>query len=225
MGKGSRMNRLVSLPTVVLVVTSSIVWAQDDRSAELTMYQVDVEGSDIRLLVHRAGALFRLGHSHIISIGQIDGTIYVRPDLEQSSFELEIPVRGLVVDDPRLRREEGDEFSTEPSERDIARTRANMLGERVLNAEQYPLVKLAGTGPTGAGPEFVLSLSIELLGRVVELSVPTTLQLNGESWEATGAFRLSHGDLGMRPFSAMMGALRVADEMELKYRVRALPRR
>lgn len=219
------MNRLVSLPAVVLVLAGNIAWAQDDSRAESTIYRVDAEGSDIRLLVHRAGALSRLGHSHVISVGQIAGTVYVHPDLERSSFELEIPVRGLVVDDPRARREEGDEFSTEPSERDMAGTRDNMLGERVLNAEQYPFVRLTGTGPTGDGPEFVLELSIELLGRVVELSVPTTLRLDADSLEATGTFRLSHGDLGMRPFSAMVGALRVADEMELKYRVRALPLR
>jgi len=215
----------LSLPAFALMLACSIAWAQDDRRADFTVYRVDVEGSDIRLLVHRAGALSRLGHSHVISVGQIAGTISVHPDLEQSSFELEIPVRGLVVDDPRLRREEGDEFSTEPSERDIARTRANMLGERVLNAEQYPLIKLTGTGSTGAGPEFVLDVSIELLGRVVELSIPTTLRLDGNRLEATGTFRLSHRALGMRPFSAMAGALRVADEMDLKYRIRALPLR
>jgi len=205
------------------MLISSIAWPQDDGSSQHTMYRIDVEGSDIRLLIHRAGALSRLGHSHVISVGQMGGVISVHPDLEQSSFELEIPVRGLIVDDPLLRREEGDEYSTEPSERDIALTRGNMLGERVLNAEQYPIIKLTGTGPRGDGPEFVLELSIELLGRVVELSVPTTLQLGGDILEATGAFRLSHNELGMRPFSAMMGALRVADEMDFKYRVRAMP--
>ena len=217
------MNCLVSLSTVVLVLASSIAWPQDDGSSQRTMYRVDVEGSDIRLLIHRAGALSRLGHSHVISVGQMDGTLYVHPDLEQSQFELEIPVRGLIVDDPLLRREEGDEFSNEPSERDIALTRGNMLGKRVLNAEQYPIIKLNGTGPRADGPEFVLELSIEFLGRVVELSIPTTLQLGGDILEVTGAFRLSHNELGMRPFSAMMGALRVADEMDFKYRVRALP--
>ena len=217
------MNCLVSLSTVVLVLASSIAWPQDDGSSQRTMYQVDVEGSGIRLLIHRAGALSRLGHSHVISVGQMDGVIFVHPDLEQSSFELEIPVRGLIVDDPLLRREEGDEFSTEPSERDIALTRSNMLGKRVLNAEQYPIIKLTGTGLRGDGSELVLGLSIEFLGRVVEVSVPTTLQLSGDILEATGAFRLSHNDLGMRPFSAMMGTLRVADEMDFTYRVRALP--
>ena len=215
------MHRLVSLSSVSLVLASSVAWGQDNGSSDPSAYQVDAERSDIRLLIHRVGALSWLGHSHVISVGQLDGTIYVHPDLEQSRFELVIPVQGLVVDNPLLRHEEGDEFSTELSEHDIARTRSNMLGKRVLNAKQYPIVKLTGTGPRGDRSKFVLELSIELLGGIVELQVPTTLRLDGDVLEATGTFRLSHSDLGMWPFTVMLGALRVAEEIDFKYRVRA----
>ncbi len=219
--KAACVRRLVSLSSVSLLLASVVAWGQDNVRADLSVYQVDAENSDIRLLIHRAGAFSWLGHSHVISVGQIDGTIYVRPDLEQSRFELVIPVQGLVVDDPLLRREEGDEFSTELSKQDVARTRSNMLGKRVLNAEQYPIVKLTGTGHRGDKLEFVLELSVGLLGNVVELQVPTTLRLDGEVLEVTGALRLSHSDLGMRPFTALLGALRVGDEIDFKYRVRA----
>jgi len=215
------MHRLVSLSSVSLVLASGVAWGQDNGSSDPSAYQVDAERSDIRLLIHRVGALSWLGHSHVISVGQLDGTIYVHPDLEQSRFELVIPVQGLVVDNPLLRHEEGDEFSTELSEHAIARTRSNMLGKRVLNAKQYPIIKLNGTGPRDDVPEFVLELSIELLGGIVELQVPTTLRLDGDVVEATGTFRLSHSDLGMRPFTVMLGALRVAEEIDFKYRVRA----
>ena len=215
------MHRLVSLSSVSLVLASSVAWGQDNGSSDPSAYQVDAERSDIRFLIHRAGALSWLGHSHVISVGQLDGTIRVYPELEQSRFELVIPVQGLVLDDPPLRHEEGDEFSTDLSEHDIARTRKNMLGKRVMNAKQYPIVKLTGTGLRNHGPDLVLELTIELLGRVVELQVPTTLLLDGDVLEATGTFRLSHSDLGMRPFTAMLGALRVAEEMDFKYRVRA----
>ncbi len=215
------MHRLAPLFFVSLVLVNSFTWGKDDSNSGLRLYQVDAESSDIRLLIYRAGVLSRMGHSHVISVGQLDGLIYVYPDLEESRFELVIAVQGLVVDDPLLRSEEGDEFSTEPSERDIAGTRRNMLGRRVLNAEQYPIIKLTGTGPRDDGPEVMLGLSIELLGGIVKLQVPTTLRLDGDVLEATGAFRLSHRELGMRPFTAMLGALRVADEMDFKYRVRA----
>ena len=211
----------VSLSSVSLILASSVAWGQDNVSTDPGVYQVDAENSDIRILIHRAGALSWLGHSHVISVGQMDGTIDVHPDLAQSRFELVIPVQGLVVDKSLLRDEEGDEFSAELSEHDIDRTRSNMLGKRVLNAEQYPIVKLTGTGNWDGGTEFMLKLSIELLGNAVELQVPTTLRLAGDVLEVTGTLRLGHGDLGMRPFTAMLGALRVGDEIDFKYRIRA----
>ena len=210
-----------TLRFVTLMLASSVVWGQGDISTDPSVYQVDAENSDIRILVHRAGALSWLGHSHVILVGQLDGRIYVSPDAMQSRFELIIPVQGLIVDNPVQRREEGDEFSTEPSEQDVARTRSNMLSEKVLNAERHPIVKLTGTGYRGDKPEIMLQLSIELLGNVIELQVPTTLRLDEEILEVTGNLRLSHSDLGMRPFTAMLGALRVGDEIDFKYRLRA----
>jgi len=218
------MHQLVTLPILLLLFANSVVWGQNDIGAESTVYQVDADSADIRVLIYRAGALSGLGHNHVIAVGQLEGKIYVSPDPEGSRFELTIPVQGLVVDDSRLRREEGDEFSTVPSEGDIVGTRRNMLGKRVLNAEQYPLIKLAGTGPRDDGSGLMLGLAIELLGRVVELEVPVALQLEGDSIEASGAFRLSHSELGMRPFTALLGALRVADEMDVKYRIRGYTR-
>ncbi len=203
------------------MLASSVAWGQDNGSSEITVYQVDAEGSDIRLLIHRTGVLSWLGHNHVVSVSQLDGTVYVHPDIEQSRFELEIPVHGLIVDDPLLRRQEGDDFSTGLSKHDIVRTHDNMLGKRVLNADLYPVVTLTGTGPKGDGPEFILAFTIEILGDVVELQVPFTLRLDKDVLEASGAFQLSHSDLGMRPFSTMLGALRVADELNFKFRIRA----
>ncbi len=223
-GWGIRLARLAVLATrsfVALVLTSSIAWGQDNGDSELAVYQVVAEGSDIRLLIHRTGVLSWLGHNHVVSVAQLRGTVYVHPDIERSRFELEIPVHGLIVDDPILRRQEGDEFSTGLSKDDIVRTRDNMLGKRVLNADLYPVVTLAGTGPRGAGPEFILPFTIEILGDVVDLQIPFILRLDKDVLEASGAFQLSHSDLGMRPFSTMLGALRVADELNFKFRVRA----
>lgn len=216
------MRYLDALITISLLLGTTSALGQENSSSTFSVYQVDAESSDIRLQAYRAGILSKLGHNHIISVGQLTGRISVNADLEQSSFELEIPVRELIVDDPLHRREEGAKFSSVPSERDIAGTRRNMLGKRVLNAKEYPIVVLTGTGPISNGSEFELALSIEILGRVVDLSVPTSVHLEGEILEATGSFPLSHKDLGLRPFSAMLGAIRVADQMDLKYRVRAI---
>lgn len=215
------MHRFRSLSIVTLLLASCVAWSQEDGGFDFSVYEVDHEGSHIRLLVHRAGGLSWFGHSHVISVGGLSGSIRLYPESDRSHFELEIPVRQLVVDDPLLRREEGDEFSSQVSEKDITRTRNNMLGERVLKAERYPIVKLTGTGARGDGPQLILDVMIEFLGSVVELQVPATLSLDAGILEVTGAFALSHSDLGMQPFSAMWGAIRVADEIDFRFRIKA----
>ena len=106
-----------------------------------------------------------------------------------------------------------------PTEKDIAGTRKNMLGKKLLKAGQYPLIKLTGTGPRDADSGQVLDVYIELLGRVVQKQVPVELQMEGATIEASGAFTLSHKELGMKPFTAALGALRVANDMNVKYRI------
>jgi hypothetical protein len=39
--------------------------------------------------------------------------------------------------------------------------------------------------------------------------------------EAAGEAELSHKQLGLTPFSALLGSLRVAERMKFKYRIRA----
>jgi hypothetical protein len=166
--------------------------------------------------------LARFGHNHVISVGHFGGTVHLHPNVERSSVELAIPVDRLILGDPVLRSEEGAEFSSKPSADDINRTRANMLGKRLLNAEQYPIIRAKGRkGSSGEELESVLNLSVEFLGRVIKLSVPVALRLKGNELDASGAFRLTHGQLCITPFRVMMGALQVADEMDVKYRVRA----
>src|SRR5690606_31392876 len=100
----------------------------------------------------------RFGHNHVVSVGDLTGQVLLHPQIEQSQFEMEIPVDRLVVDDPELRAREGEEFSSAPSADDVAGTRRNMLSDAVLDAEQYPLLRITGTGPFVEGGEELLEI-------------------------------------------------------------------
>ena len=216
------MYQVFLLLSVALLMSSGVAHGQTDFQLALDIYKIDAESSDIRFFIYRAGMLARFGHNHVISVGHFEGTVHLHPNVEQSSVELAIPVDLLIVDDPVLRSEEGREFSSEPSADDINGTRANMLGKGLLNAEQYPIIRVKGRkGSSGQDLESVLNLSVEFLGRVIELSIPVALRLKGDELEASGVFRLAHSQLGITPFRVIMGVLQVADEMDVKYRVRA----
>jgi len=186
------------------------------------VFAIDAAQSDVHWLVYKAGALARLGHNHVISVPNLSGSVTLNgSELSAATFEIVMPVADLVIDDPKLRSGLGEEFASVPSESDIAGTRTNMLSERVLNGEQFPTIRVTGVGPSAGQEPQTLKLAVELLGRTVDLVVPTTIVVDGDRVEASGAFELNHADLGMKPFSVMMGALQVGEKLSFSYRVTA----
>ena len=213
------MRRLPGWLILPLLLTSLFVAVQ---SSAQQVYSVDPAASDIHWLVYKAGAFARLGHNHVISVGELTGRVTVNADdLASSTFELEIPVAALVVDDPELRRGLGDEFSSMPSADDIAGTQKNMLSDRVLDGEHFATLRVSGVGPKGVAGEQTMNIKVHLLGRTVDLMVPTNVTIDGNTLEAAGEFMLTHADLGMKPFSVMAGALQVGEQLDFFYRIRA----
>ena len=49
-----------------------------------------------------------------------------------------------------LRSTLGADFASVPTADDIAGTRSNMLGDKVLDGEKHPRIRIAGTGPDDA---------------------------------------------------------------------------
>lgn len=214
--------RAVSLCFFALLLSGSVVHAQRTDEPGVAIYRIDPRTSDVRLLVYRDGVLSTFGHNHVISLKDFTGTIHLRPKLVQSRVELEIPVDRLVVDDAAARRQEGPDFASEPSPDDAAGTRTNMLSGALLDAAQFPTIKVSGTsGPVDAKNAAMLDLSVQIVGRDIKLSIPATLKLEGDQLEASGEAEISHKQLGLKPFSALLGSLRVAEKMKFKYRIQA----
>ena len=212
------MNYLRICGLLAMIVAANPAGAQQDPSE---VFEIDAQRSDIHWRVYRDVPLARFGHSHVISVGVPDGVVNLGADPSQASFELEIPVADLIVDDPRLRSEGGEEFSSQPSAEDIAGTRENMLGEPVLDGDRFPLLRVSGRNWTGPAEAESIDLTIEILGRSIEVAVPTQVVIDGDNLAANGSFTLTHETLGMQPFSVMMNAVRVAEGIDFFYEIHA----
>jgi hypothetical protein len=185
-------------------------------------YVVDATQSDLHWLVYKAGTLSRLGHNHTIAAGDLGGSVTVNTgDHSASRFELEFSVAKLVVDDPMLRRALGAEFASVPTADDIAGTTKNMLSDRVLDGEKHPGIRIVGTGPMTRDGKQALAVQVALLGRTVDLTVPTEVTIDGDQLRAKGEFELNHADLGMQPFTVMLGALAVGEKLSFSYDIKA----
>jgi len=210
---------VIGLSAWVLFDSSGIGLAQ--QTAE-RRFEIDAARSEIFWRVYKAGTLARFGHNHIVSLPDPEGFIILTSQLSDSKVEIEFDVAALRIDDPALRGRYGEEFSSVPSAEDIAGTRGNMLGSGVLNAEQFRQIRMVGTGLSGLGGDQTLQLRLELLGRQVTKVIPIDVTVVDDTLQARGEFSLSHTELGLTPFSALMGALQVGEQLDFTFDVRAL---
>ena len=216
------MRSFSRLPALLCLVWSGFAAAQGVER----VFAIDGAASDVHWLVYKSGALARLGHNHVIALPNPRGSVTVgAQDLSTSHFEIVIPVADLVIDDAKLRSGLGEEFASVPTAKDIEGTRHNMLTDRVLDGDKFPTIRVSGAGPVGAAGGQMFKLKIELLGRTVDLTVPTKVMVTDDRVEASGEFDLNHADLGMQPFTALMGALSVGEKMSFSYHVVARPAR
>ena len=203
-----------------------------------TPYDIVPDASLVLILVYRGGALASAGHNHVIASHDTSGTLYVPADRGLASFELHVPVATLTVDEAALRSQQpGSDFPPDVSEGAKEGTRRNMLGPALLDAAHYPEIVLravrleataAGAGhaaatgsAAGNAGSVVAQVQSTVRDAVRTFAVPVHYSLGGGMLVACGEFALRQSELGLTPFSALLGALQVQDEMRISFRISA----
>ena len=185
-------------------------------------FTIDASQSDVHWRIYKAGAMARLGHNHVISVGELSGTVALAGDLAAAEWTLQFPVAALTVDDPEIRARYGEDFSSVPSDNDKEGTKRNMLTADVLNGGVYPQIRLSGRGVVGTLESAELPVSIAILGRVIERRFPARIVVDGDQLTVSGEYRLTHADLGMQPFTALGGLMSVGEDIDFSYRIHAV---
>ena len=210
--------RIMSLLLTVIALTVPLA-SQAQEPATNNEFRVDSDASWLRVLAYPDGPLKRFGHHHVISHHGISGVVDVAPNPLDSTIMLELTVAGLEVDDPEMRGLEGEDFEGEISQGDIDGTRGNMLGEDLLNGEQFPTIRIQSTAIDGSLPDVNIVVTVFVIGMESTVSFPASIELTDDSFVASGQLEVTHGELGLSPFTAMGGALSVRDLMILKYEI------
>lgn len=184
-------------------------------------YDVVSNESLLTILAFRGGALGKAGHNHVIASRDLGGTFYVPDDVLRSSFELHMPVSQLTIDEPDLRAQEGPDFPTDVPESAKQGTRRNMLSQALLDGAQFPEVTLVSQhierGSMGSSVRADVQVTVR--GQPHTISVPVAYSLSGSDLVASGDLPIKQSDLGLTPFSAMLGALQVQDELRVRFRI------
>jgi polyisoprenoid-binding protein YceI len=184
-------------------------------------YKVIAEESLLQILVYRGGTLARLGHNHVIASHHLAGSVYATDDSTQSRFDITFPVADLTIDEPAMREMAGADFPPGVPQSARDGTRSNLMSEALLDGARYPAVRLRATQVLAAGDHFDVDVEITLKDQVHHVRVPVQVNRQHGSIAASGEFPLRQSELGLKPFSAAMGALLVVDEMRVRFEVRA----
>jgi len=201
----------------VETATSEIRAIHPDNLKGLRLYRILPQQSTLHILVYRAGALANLGHNHVVSSLSMDGYVWVSDEVSLSGFDLILPVNDLIMDDPDSRLAEGDDFPLNLDEDARAATKRNMLLPTGLDGEHYPLIHLYSTQVTGSHTQPTIQVAITIKDQNRQVQVPVQVSWQETKLRVKGAFTLRQTDFGMAPMSVMAGALRVEDEVTIKF--------
>ncbi len=215
-------NLLITGATLLLSLLqiSHTAWAQPAANGS-TDYVIDGANSILRIYVGRAGVLSRLGHNHVIHTRELSGRITLAEPVARSVASLSIAVASFIVDATAERQRAGEGYESQPDENAINGTRNNMLSDAVLDAENYPTITMDITPVSVTDSQWLMDIALNLRGNSWALEVPAQVQVNEGTMEVQATFTLDHEALGLEPFSALGGSLRVAEALDFELLLRA----
>ena len=211
-----------SLPTVDLT-TPDTGWPGHDYEASAragkSVFRLTPGNTRIEIVVRRDGPLARFGHDHVVTVKDPEGFLELDGRGPGSRADLRFPVDRLVVDSREAR--ERHQLTTDPDASEIEGTRSNLM-ERVLDADHWPWVTLRMTSISHRDDHYSALIRIAVRGSDYSEVQPFRLSQADGRVMVDGFFVLRQTDLGLEPFSALGGGLRVADAMEIHFHIEAV---
>jgi polyisoprenoid-binding protein YceI len=150
----------------------------------------------------------KLAHDLILSPSQWSGTMNVDADNPAaSSASLSIDARSIQI----LEAVGGMKSLSDKDRRDIGKN----IDEKVLDTSKFPTLTFESTSVSGSEPNFNVAGNMTIKGT----SRPVNVALSVNGSQVAARTSISQKDFGIKPFSAMMGAIKLRDDVEFELTV------
>jgi hypothetical protein len=165
-------------------------------------YALGPQTGKLTVRTGRRGAIAKAGHDLVIEVGAWNATLQIAPEPEQTVLELTADARSLRV----LSGSGGVQSLGEDDKAGIART----IDEQVLKGSGIAF-RSTDVRPGGSG-RLQVAGDLELAGRVNPVAFDLSVTDDGR---VSGTAIVKQTAWGIKPYTAMLGALKVADEVEV----------
>ncbi|HEX4106485.1 MAG TPA: YceI family protein [Solirubrobacteraceae bacterium] len=165
-------------------------------------HRIDAAQGTLRVHTFREGVAQRVGHDLIIQVESWSGTVSVDADGTINAVSLQ-------ADSTSLQVKEGLHGVKPLSDKDRADIRRN-IDEKVLRRQ--PISFASSAVKADDGDAVTLSGELTLVGTTRPADFPVRV---GDDGRATATVPLTQSGFGIKPFRALMGALKVSDAVEI----------
>lgn len=162
---------------------------------------------ELQILTGVAGPGAKMGHRLTIQMDAWQATVNWRND-EPVSAELAVEVGSLRV-------LEGNGGVTPLSGPEKLVVRSNAL--RSLDAKKYPDIRFTSSAITKTDNGYQLDGTLEIHGKSKPHTLDLTVADKGDMWALTVQSPVTQSVFGIKPFSLLMGSLKVADEVTIAF--------
>ncbi|MGJ3508525.1 YceI family protein [Enemella sp. A6] len=170
---------------------------------ETGTHQLSAANGRMTLNTSREGVAGKLGHDLTIEVGTWTATVTVAEEVADCSVTATIDLTSLQVVDGTG----GAKPLSDKDRREIVKNAA-----KSLNTGSHPSAEFTSQTISGTWDAAQVSGTLNLAGRSAPLELALTH--GPEGYALTGT--VVQTNFGIKPFSAMLGALKIADPVQLK---------
>ena len=178
-----------------------------------TSFEIGPENARLLVRTHREGLGARAGHDLVIEATRWAGQVRIDPgEPPLSHVEVRVDTHGLEV-------REGHGGARPLTDKDRLDIKSN-VEEKVLHADRYPELRFTAEKVVVEGHDVHLAGNLTIGGQTRPAGVDVHLEPAADGLHGRGAVQVRQTDFGIKPYSALMGMLRVADQVDVDFDVR-----
>ncbi|UCD56475.1 MAG: YceI family protein [Candidatus Hydrogenedentota bacterium] len=201
--------------------------------ADATDYIVDPARSELVVRLFKAGFAAAFAHNHVIRATRYSGKASFDPgNLSTASVRIEVQADSLMADEPEIREKYGLTKQLRVGDRE--KIQSTMLSAEQMHVNRYPTMEFRSTSiEKRSQKQYIVTGDLTIHGVTRSVTFPVMVEqddvsLNGQDPQARelqgrATVRFRQSDFGIKPYSAMLGAVRNKDEVVLYADIVVIP--
>ena len=207
-----------------LLALSCLSFFLSVQGADLTINETSV----FAVITHKGGIAKGLAHNHFVYATNFESHLaYDEAATVPLELDLDFAVEGLKIDDfegsskwfPRLKALGlVEEPFSEQSDKNQQKVRKSMLSRSQLDIESHPRlgarlesIRERASEVNGQAFSHEMQVQVTIRGKTVAVAFKARLEHDGENLQLEAVGTLKFSDFGIKPYSAMLGAVSIED--------------